>query len=48
MIKVAFIDGIKEIPLTPETMKTMSNFFELKKGVFYFSKKKQKKFLKIS
>ncbi len=41
-IKVEFATGIREIPLTPETMKTMTAYFELKDGVFRFSDKKQK------
>ncbi len=45
-IKVAFADGVKEIPLSPKTMETMTNFFELgTDGVFYFSAKKQKRFI---
>ncbi len=41
-IKVMYATGIKEIPLTEETMRTMTSYFELKDGVFYFSDKKQR------
>jgi len=47
-ILVAFIDGIRQVPLSDKkTMETITNFFELKNGVFYFSPKKKKKFIKI-
>lgn len=45
LVKVAYVDGVRNIPLTAETMTTLSNFFVLKKGVYYFSPSKQKKFI---
>ncbi len=46
-ILVMYATGIKEIPLTEENMKTVTVYFELKDGVFYFSEAKQKKLLGI-
>ncbi len=43
LIPVAFATGTRYVPLTKETMETMSKYFERKEdGVFYFSEKKQR------
>lgn len=45
-ITVAYATGPREIPLTPDTMDTMTKFFEQREdGVFYFSNAKQRKAL---
>lgn len=46
-IKMQDVTGkIVEVPLTEETMDTMTRYFELKDGIYYFSRKKQKDYFK--
>lgn len=45
-VRVAFVEGIRKVLLDEQVMKTLTSFFELKEGVFYFSYAKQKQWLK--
>ena len=46
VILVAFADGTRPLPLTAETMETMTRYFSLRAdGVFYYDDKKAKQYI---